>query len=406
MRIGIVSQALPYLPSRGGFRLYGGNLIRHLSRRHEIDLVAMLEPGDAEHLEWPRQYCRSVDTFEPEGRWLTPLNLLSSHVLGHSLRGRRALGRILTQRASEWDVMHVEGGYAAGLIPGSLSMPKVLSLHDSWTLRCDEMLQCAQSLSERIYYNALRLHEPRIERLIYPRFDACTVVADRDVQEVRRVVPTARVDLIPYGTDSEYFHPVPTNKKKGEMVFHSHLGYAPNIGATLEFATDIFPLIREKRPDAVFHIVGAQPGPRIRELAARPGIRLSADLPDLRDAVCGAEVYVCAIRHGTGLKSKVLEAMAMQLPIVCYPGSTVGIKCTSGQDILVAQDPGEFARHVLNVLENSQLAEALARGGRRLVEEHYSWDARARDYEVLYEELSVARKAGASSRINESRRRT
>jgi hypothetical protein len=392
MRIGIVSQALPYLPSRGGFRLYGGNLIRHFSRRHEVDLIAMLEPGDAEHVEWPRQYCRSVDTFEPAGRWLTPLNLLSTHLVGHSLRGRLALKRLLDRRAPEWDVVHVEGGYAAGLIPGSLAPPKVLSLHDSWTLRCDEMLRCAQSLSERLFYHALRFHEPRVERLMYPRFDACTVVADRDVEEVRRTVPRARVELIPYGTDSEYFHPVPTTKTRGEMVFHSHLGYAPNIEATLEFANEIFPLIRRQRPDAVFHIVGAQPGPRIRELTSRPGIRLSADLPDLREAVCGAELYVCAIRHGTGLKSKVLEAMAMQLPIVCYPGSTVGIACTPGTDILVAQNPEEFAAHVLNVLENQRLGESLARAGRQLVEEKYSWDSRARDYEALYGELIAARR--------------
>src|SRR5688572_32346188 len=60
MRIGLVSQALPYLPARGGFRLYGGNLIRHLSRRHEIHLVSLLIEDDAQHLDWAREYCASV----------------------------------------------------------------------------------------------------------------------------------------------------------------------------------------------------------------------------------------------------------------------------------------------------------------------------------------------------------
>ena len=60
MKIGVVSQALPYLPSRGGFRLYGGNLIRHLARRHEIHLVSMLIEDDADHLDWARRHCASV----------------------------------------------------------------------------------------------------------------------------------------------------------------------------------------------------------------------------------------------------------------------------------------------------------------------------------------------------------
>src|SRR3990172_4601833 len=91
MIVSFVSQALPYLPSRGGFRLYGGNLIRHLSRRHEIHLISLL----------------------------------------------------------------VEGGYAGGIVP-DLPIAKVLSLHDSWTLRCEEMLKCAQTRPERLYYRLLR----------------------------------------------------------------------------------------------------------------------------------------------------------------------------------------------------------------------------------------------------------
>jgi glycosyltransferase involved in cell wall biosynthesis len=397
VNIGLVSQALPYLPSRGGFRLYGGNLIRQLSRRHQIHLVSLLIEDDHEHLDWARQYCASVRTIPVRRytRLLTPLSLVYSHFSGTPLQQLWPMRRALRECAATWDVIHVEGAYAGGLVQPELPIAKVLSLHDSWTLRCSEMLKCAQSFRERLYYTFLSYEEPRYERLLYPRFDRCTVVAEPDVEEVRRTVPSARVDLIPYGTDTEYFHPVSVQKQKHTLVFHSHLGYAPNIEAALEFANDILPLVQRRVPDATFHLVGAHPDPKITELASRPGIRISANLPDLRPAVCSGQVYVCAIRHGTGLKSKMLEAMAMQMPIVGYPGAIVGLTGVPGKHYLVAQNAQEFAAHVVDLLEHPARAEQLTRAGRELVETEYSWESRARAYEELYQQVIKEREGRA-----------
>lgn len=392
MRIGFVSEALPYLPSRGGFRLYGGNLLRQMSKRHEIDLVAFLQDDDGDHLDWPRPYCKSVRTVgTPEttigGR---ALNVASAHLWGAPTAGRGEFRAILREAAAagKWDVLHVEGAYTGGLVPSDLPTPKVLSVHDSWTLRADEMLKCSQNWREKLYYRFLRHHEPRYERLVYPRFDRCTVVAEPDLREVRKVVPKAKVDLIPYGTDTEYFHPVGVAREPETLVFHSHLGYAPNIEAAVEFANEIFPLIRREAPNAVFHLVGAKPGPRIQELGTRPGIKISADLADLRGAVCSGGVYVCAIRYGTGLKSKMLEAMAMKMPIVGYhPGSTVGIDCIYGKHLLAATSPQEFAAHVLTLMRNPRQAEEMGNAARELVCEKYSWASRADAYEQLYRQI-------------------
>lgn len=389
MNIGFVSQALPYLPSHGGFRLYGANLIRQLSQRHPIDLVSLLEDGDKDHLDWPRQYCRSV-SYVPKARGSVArrfANVSSSYLRGRPLVGAKEIAAAIRTGVAErkWDVLHVEGAYAGGLVPPDLPIPKVLSLHDSWTLRCAEMLKCSQTAREKTYYAFLKLFEPRFERLVYPRFDVCTVVAKPDLQEVCRTVPSANVELIPYGTDTEYFHPVPVEKQSGVLVFHSHFGYAPNIEAALEFANEIFPLIREKDPNVTLRLVGAVPGPKIRALASRPGIKISADLPDLRAAVCSGQIYISAIRHGTGLKSKILEAMAMGMPIVCYPGSTVGIEAIPGEHLLVAKNPQEFAASILDLLRKPERAEKIALAARKLVEEKYSWESRAHAYENLFE---------------------
>ncbi len=398
MNIGFVSEALPYLPSRGGFRLFGGNLIRCLSQRHTIDLISFLRDEDQQHLEWPEPYCSSVRTLPSDGASLPRrlANVASAHLWGKPLVGRQQLGAMLREgiAAGKWDVLHVEGEYAGGLLPDDLPIAKVLSVHDSWTLRSEEMLKCAQNWREKLYYTFLKYHEPRYEQLVFPRFERCTVVAGPDLDAVRKTVPRAKVDLISYGTDTEYFHPQNVAKQPHTLVFHSHLGYAPNIEAALEFANEIFPLIRLEVPDVTFHLVGANPDPKIRQLASRPGIKISANLPDLRSAVCSAEIYVCAIRHGTGLKSKMLEAMAMQMPIVGYhPGSTVGIECVHGKHLLAATTPQEFAASVLDLMKNPAKAESMAKAARQLVCEKYSWDSRGRAYEELYQQVQDERRS-------------
>ena len=137
MKIGFISEALPYLPSRGGFRLYGGNLIRLLSQRHTIDLISFLRDDDEEHLSWPEQHCVSICTL-PKNK---PTPAISQRGLSSSL-GKTFLtaGRPRCS-AARWFCHRKVGraacgrAYAAGLIPADLPVAMVLSVHDSWTLR-------------------------------------------------------------------------------------------------------------------------------------------------------------------------------------------------------------------------------------------------------------------------------
>jgi len=389
VRIGIVSEALPYLPSSGGFRLYGANLIRCLSRNHEVELVSFLESDDSSHLDWARKYCVSVHVLEwpRQRRILAPASLVSAHLFGRPLQGRRQLGNVLQKVSQNWEVLHVEGPYAAGLIPARLEVPKLLSAHDSWTIRCAELRRCAQSPSERIYYTMLAYHEPRYERLVYPRFGRCVFVTERDAAEVRRIAPGAKCVVVSNGVDTEYYQACVSAEDTMTMVFHGHLGYGPNAEAALFFANEILPLIRHELPQAAFRLVGAQPGSAIRELAQRPGISIAADLPDIRQALASANVYVSPILHGSGIKNKVLEAMALSLPIVCFSPSVEGIPCVPDQHVLIARDPSEFAAKVVDLLRAPTRASEIGRAARRLVEEAFSWDSRAAAFERLYGDL-------------------
>jgi glycosyltransferase involved in cell wall biosynthesis len=395
VNIGFVSEALPYLPAREGFRIYGANLIRTLSRRHRIHLVSLLTEGDTEHLDWSRPHCTSITTIRiaKRSKLAAPLSALCAHVWGRPLQQRRGVQRAVRAAASALDVLHVEGGYAGGLVP-DVRIPTVLSLHDSLTLRCSEMRKCTRNRREKLYYTLLSYHEPRYERLVYPRFDRCTVVAEPDADAIRKTVRNCRIAVIPNGTDTDYFRPVDVQKQPTTLVFHGHLGYAPNIEAALELADSVVPLVRESVPTVTLHLIGASPDPTVAALAARPGITVSANVPDVRPAVCSGQVYVCPIRHGTGLKNKTLEAMAMGLPIVGSPEAVVGLNGVSGTHYLLARRPVEFAARIVELLRHPERGEKMAGAGRRLVERDYSWESRAQAYEDLYQRVIDERLTG------------
>lgn len=396
MKIGFVSQTLPYLPARDGFRVYGANLIRVLSKRHEIELVSIVHSTEECKLDWASSYCKSVRALHVGFRspWKKITNFASSYGAGKPLVCRDQLRTLLREasRSRAWDVMHVEGSFAGGLIDGVPEIPSVLSIHDAEALRAREMLNCKLDFKERARYTFRKYIQPRYDRFVYPRFDRTVVVAERDAAFLRELVPSGRFAVIPHGMDTEYFHSVVSSKRKHEMVFHGHLGYPPNVQAAIEFVNDLFPLIQSEFPDASVHLVGAEPKQEVRELASRPGIRLSANLPDLREAVSSAEIYVCPIRYGTGLKNKVLEAMAMEMPIVAYhPGSTTGIDCVPGKHLLTAASAREFADRVIELFKEPSKAEQLGQAARRLVLENYSWESRARTYEELYRTVIAER---------------
>jgi glycosyltransferase involved in cell wall biosynthesis len=288
-------------------------------------------------------------------------------------------------------------------VPG----PKLLSVHDSVTTRWRETARRAGSVRQQVRAAVMAAYARRYERLLYPRFDRCVVVTERERAALARVAPAARVEVVGNGTDTAYFRPGPA-RQSGEaaLVFHGNLGYPPNVAGALELADHVFPQVRAQVPTATLHLVGADPAPEIGRLSSRPGIRLAADVADVRPFLAAAHVYVCAIRHAGGIKNKLLEAMAMALPVVTYPEATAGIDCLPGTHVLFAGTPAELAERVVDLLRDPDRARALGIEARRLMERHYSWESRAVMFERLYDEVvgGFGREAGPHGAIARQRR--
>ena len=406
MKIGYITQEMPYLPSKDGFRLYAANILAQLSKSNTIDLITLLRPSDKEHLDWLSAHCSTVN-FIPVQTNSMPAKL--ENFASMLLRGRpthyvEQIQRAVTEglKNGSWDVLYSEGAFVAGLIDETLPMAKVLSVHDAGGLRAQEMLKCDLDFRTRLEYSFRKYTDPRYERLVYPRFDSVVVVSERDASYLRRLVPGVNFTVIPNGVDTEYFSPCEVPKDENVVVFHGNLSYSPNVDAVLEFSDQILPLVRQAVPSVRFRVVGSAPTKEVRALESRVGIEVLADLPDLRPALSSANVYACAVRFGTGVKNKVLEAMALRLPMVAYePGSTSGIDCENGKHLLTAHNREEFASKVIDLLCHSEKAQQTAFSARELVCSKYSWETRAKAFEELFVtargRVTGNRRAGISS---------
>jgi hypothetical protein len=185
------------------------------------------------------------------------------------------------------------------------------------------------------------------------------------------------IHTIPNGVDLEYFRPGRTAGEPhhaSRLIFTGNMSYKPNIDAVRHFVRDILPLVRRRLPEVLLDIVGMDPTPAVRRLADGARVLVTGRVDDVRPYFDSAAVAVAPLRIARGLQNKVLEAMAMRVPVVASPAAFQGINAVADEDLLVADEPEGFARAVLSLLQAPATRERYAAAGRACVQRNHSWD--------------------------------
>ena len=157
-----------------------------------------------------------------------------------------------------------------------------------------------------------------------------------------------------------------------------HLGtmfWPPNAHGALWFAAEVLPLVRREVPAARFVVVGKNPPPEVRVLAADPLIEVTGYVEDPVPYLAAADVLVVPLAAGGGMRVKILEAWMRGLPVVSTRTGAEGIAATDGADLLLApdRDTAAFAAAVIRTLTDARLNDQLRLAGRQTVEACYSW---------------------------------
>lgn len=171
-----------------------------------------------------------------------------------------------------------------------------------------------------------------------------------------------------------------------DIVFSGKMDYRPNIDAVLWFANEVWPLIRARKPEATWAIVGQKPHQRIGHLQGSEGITLTGWVETVGPYINGAGVYVMPFRIGSGTRLKLLEAMAIGKAVVSTRIGAEGYPVRHGRELLLADAPEELANSILSLLEDREWAELLGRRGKEFAAD-YDWRKVVPRFNSIYQQL-------------------
>jgi polysaccharide biosynthesis protein PslH len=391
MRILICASDAPFPPTNTGFRRQLLGLVPELGKRHDVRLIGYRMPdqsndpaveADMRIVEFQRpnmaQNARDLALAVIEQRPLRAERL----VRGLREPLREELARF------EPDLVHVGPGKLSGLKKDLEGRPKILMVMDTWHLNVDARAEAAAGLRRPL----LRADAKRIRRFEgseYRGFDRVVVSNEGDLAELRGRDATLPFVVIPIGFDASAYAPDPAAEVDSRrIIFHGAMNYAPNVRAVEFLAREVLPRVRAERPEAHLVIVGRDPAPRVLELEALDGVHVTGEVEDMRAWLTGSRVWAGPFLDGTGIKTKLLEAMAADIPCVVTPLGHRGLDdVTSGEQLLVGSTADELAAQLVAVLADDGLARRLGRAGGDYVRPRYDWPAVGRVYDDLYEQV-------------------
>jgi polysaccharide biosynthesis protein PslH len=225
------------------------------------------------------------------------------------------------------------------------------------------------------------------EARLAARADVSLLISDneRDLFVARlpeTVAADARVHTMGNGLDAEFFDAAAVGpaSQLAEMagphiVFTGQMDYAPNIAAATRAMDAIMPRVRDQVPDASFHVIGRSAPPALLARHGRQGNFVWGRVPDMREWLKGADLALVPLDIARGVQNKVLEAMAMALPVVLSPGAATGIAAQDGLHFRIAESDEALARAVIALLQAPERARAMGMAARHWIVAEASWPA-------------------------------
>ena len=378
MRIFYICRRVPFPPDRGD-KIAAFNAIRHLAARHEVHVFCLGDGvQDLANISGLQAYAKSVSA-APVDEFTIKLRALAALVTGQPLSvaalNESKLHDAIQKKFTELrpDLIIVYSCNMAQFAEHFPNVPRIMHFGDLDSLKWPQYAERSSIPLNWIYaIEARRLLG--YERHIAQIFSHALVHTEIEKHDFERLIPGIPVAVVGNGVDLDYFRSAGEAKKPASMVFTGVMDYRPNIDAVVWFCDEILPIVQANIPVANFTICGSRPAPAVRRLAKRRGVRVTGWVADARPYLDRAEIFVAPLRMARGVQNKLLEALAMGLPCVASTAAWSGTAVADGQGILATDEPREFARHVINLLGDSDGRAEMARRARAAAVANYRWE--------------------------------
>lgn len=388
LKILFVCHRFPYPPARGG-KIRPFNIIRHLSERHEVTVASIARSqAEADEGEGLADHCHKFLVEVISSPWDTlrmvsrlPSATPSSMGYFYSPALTRRIRAELAE--NQYDFIFVHCSSVAQYVENVPNIPKMLDFGD---MDSQKWLIYAKAkkfpLSMGYLIEGLKLKAR--EKLLAEKFDYCTCTTASEYQTLVDYGITTPSDWFPNGVDLGKFSPSEEPYDPDLISFIGRMDYYPNQVAMLDFCAHTLPLLRAERPGVKLSIIGAEPSLEIRNLGELEGVTVTGTVPDVQPLVLKSAVNIAPLSIARGTQNKILESMAMGVPVVSSEVASHGIDAEPEQDFLVGDSPESYTRQVLRLMNDPDERRRYSEAGRKRVETHHSWAASMRRFDRIF----------------------
>lgn len=387
----------PYIPTRIRVRTY--SLITELAKQHEVHVVALCDTKNEEQLLGKDDLQEKASSYKiidhsklkAIAQSFIALPTSSPMCTAYCWSGsmQKEINYLLAKH--DFDIIHIEHLRAAHFHRSNTSIPIVFDSVDCLTELFSQMAKSKEHslLSRSIMKEEawkLRRYEPKL----LGRFDRVLTTTEIERQAILNLNPNVKVSVAPNGVDTDYFHSDGATRQPGKIVFTGKMSYSPNAQAAIWFASNIMPYIKNKYPFAEFIIAGSNPPREVLNLADQPGIKVTGFISDMRAQLDDCSIAVAPMQIAAGIQNKILEAMAMSLPVVA---SKISVRAFGDNHpgILETESADEMIQTLCTLIESPEQAIEIGNTGRDEVCKKYSWSASASQISDIYHQLAARR---------------
>jgi glycosyltransferase involved in cell wall biosynthesis len=398
MKILMLNPYMPYPPSQGG-QVRSLNLIKHLSKNHDIYLLSLVKNDEeARYKAELMKYCKEVYTCKrSESPW-TVANVMKS-ILGkypllinrnYSPEARETIERLLKENT--FDLIHAETFYIMPHIPET-DIPIFL---------------VEQTIEYRVFQHYVQ-NQVKIpflrpffwpdtvklkfwEKAFWKKADLVGAVSEADADQMHELLPNLNIKIVPNaaGEDLLDIYSTRSNTVKPIFLYIGNYSWLQNVEGAQILKDTIFPLIKKRIPGAQCIIAGQRAYEKLGKEGGQ-GIEIvdidPSDVHGVVEAYTRGHIFLAPLKGPGGTRLKILGAMAAGMPVISSETGVGGLDVHHGENCYIAQTPKDYADYAYMLLNDKKEYMKIRKNGRKLVDDVYSWRGVSRNLETIYKEL-------------------
>jgi len=377
---------IPFPPNKGD-KIRSFNILKKLAEQYDIHLGCFIDdPFDKQYVDGLRKYCASIFHLD-QNKTIAKLKGLTSLFTGKPI----TLPYYYDKRMQQWtkrtllqnniNKVFVYSSSMAQYCEGKQneSLERVIDFVDVDSDKWRQYAEKKTGLARRVFHREFKLLA-KYEDKVCAEFDHSLFVSPDEAKLFRDRQPSAeqaKVHGLLNGVDVDFFDPKenfsdePLVPQNPFISFTGAMDYWANVDAVLWFAKQVWPLILEQQPDAIFCIVGGNPSSEVKALASKQGIDVTGRVHDVRPFIAKAQCVVAPMQIARGIQNKVLEAMSLNKAIVVSSMAMEGINAQENCDIAIENEAQRYAEQCLKFFEQTKENNEII--NRQWILEHFTW---------------------------------